>query len=891
MSAARDVRLGRIRALQQAYSGLQQELPLLQERIDLLRTIITDKTHPNLDDSHLAQHRYELGAALYDHFTQVYEVGDLIEAEANLRLAISGTDHEALATETSSLELRFVLGSVLRERAYEMDSHSLAEEALSLHRQPFQVDTNLTKLERAHHCRELGLTLRIHYYTNTVEELSLVESVQQLRAAQTQFAELGVVDHICSAGLIHSLVSLYIKQRNKDLLNEAMSMSELALMKCPHDHRDFYRVLLSALSAHRCLAWFCDDMVPVIGTLDVLRSALPKAPAGWAILLTVGLIEVLQFQFMKQGDEESLSEAITRVTTLLDGSSSDALRWDTLQFSLSRVLVLRFRLTGAAEDIENAARAAKLAVSKTEVGASNVYLIRLSQLASRRDVQYQAFGDMAHLDDCIALHEQIVQMTPPGNQHRILAEMNLVGALRLRAESTRSMADLNRAIELAPDSTTSKTFDHPNGSTMLHKVGHAFLLRFEMTGSLEDLERATTYYHEGVQRATAQTGSSQGFEFHRVVNAYSKVLRIRYEVLQEAESISVALAQQRRLVHALPIAHRDRTSILCGLAQILICADPGSREVKEALSYLMEGLSNSYCPAYSRLKDVTDVLTYLTHRIPNVDQENAVELAMVYSTAISLLPQVASFGLEPRVQLSVISGSGRLIAEGASHAASIGQHELALEMLEAGRSVFWTQGLHLRTPFTNLPSEIGDRLNKITFALGQPMPDSYAEESAKERELARRRRLGDDFASVLAEARLLPGFEDLLQNASFASLARAAHSHPIVVLVAGDSIGHGIIILDNARCVLVTLEKVTNATLQGLSHRIGTHSEHVRSRGIRKVRATEVHPTDVYREIWTLVMAPIINALGWPVSRVSYHLFIPPYSLLYREHKGDIDPG
>lgn len=106
--------------------------------------------------------------------------------------------------------------------------------------------------------------------------------------------------------------------------------------------------------------------------------------------------------------------------------------------------------------------------------------------------------------------------------------------------------------------------------------------------------------------------------------------------------------------------------------------------------------------------------------------------------AISLLPQVASFGLDARTRLAVISRSGQLTTPRASYAISVGQYELALEMLEAGRGVLWIQGLQLRTRFTDLPHDIGDRLIRVISALGRPMLDTEGEGSAKDRELARR---------------------------------------------------------------------------------------------------------------------------------------------------------
>jgi hypothetical protein len=855
-------RLDRVRALSSAYSALQQDLPLLEERVELLRAIIADETTL---DAPLARYQHHLGAALYERFLHLNEISYLIEAEACLRLAIPH-----LSLEPSDVGPGIILGSVLREQAYDTRSRMLAEEALALHRQPFLVNLEMPDLEQAHHCRELGLTLRICYFIDANRGQDLLESVQHLQAARAIFTRMGIIDHACTAGLILALINLYNVQADQALLNEASPIGDLALAQCEPNHRDFYRVVWSVATVYRFRAWVLDDSLALLKTLGILRKALVHAPPGWATPLSVELLDLLRLQFMKQGNDDDLSEAVALATTLLDRLSPEAPRWDQLQASLAHNLLLRFRMTGAVADIENAVHAAQSALSRTNVGTAR-YFLKLNQLAECRDAQYLAFGDMMHLNDCIASTELIVQLAPSHSTDRRLAEHNLIDSLRLRSKVTGSLDDLDRAIALVPESFKSQVFDHPNAASMLHGIGQTFLSRFKMTGSRDDLERATAWIYEATQRCKNRRESSQHFKHHIIMNAYAKLLRIRYEVLDEADGVAMALTEQRELANTMPAIHADRASILCGLAQTLICAnklDSGHEYVEEALNCLLDALSISHCPAYRRLKDVANVLTYLTKSPPCLNHDETFKLSGVYSQTISLLPQVASFGLDPRTRLSVISSSGRLTGQGASHAIAVGQYELALEMLEAGRNVFWTQGLHIRTAFTNLPPEIGDRLTGITTALGQPMPEYSDQGSAKERELARRRRLGDDFAAVLMEARSLPGFEDLLRNASFASLARTAQQHPIVVLVAGENVGYALIIDEGAQVILVTLEKANEANLRALSHRIEMHSQHIRSsRGIRKVQAVaQAGLDDVYQELWISVMLPIVDALGLPVS-------------------------
>jgi tetratricopeptide (TPR) repeat protein len=845
MSAVHDPRLDCIRTLEHRYSALQSDLPLLEERIQLLHAVIADIALNVPDES------------------GVYLV-DLVKAETHLRLSLPNPS----LTEALFPGPACVLGSVLREQAFHNNSVPLSTEAHTLHLQAFTTCSSLPDLERAQLCRELGLTLKVCYHIDPAAEHYLMNSIRRLNEAQALFADIGVADHACSSGLSAALVNLYGKQTRKADLTQAMSVGDLALTQCTSGHRDFYQVVWFASLSYYYSGWFCNDMVALNKDIGVLRIALVNAPLGWAALLTARLAEVLGLRFRKQGSRADLDEAITRVRTTLDGVDLGALQWGQLQYCLDDLLRIRFGISGAAEDIESAARAAELALSQHNAG-SPLHTSALALFAMCRGEQHSAFGNIAHLDECVNMFEQIVQSTRSGSTDSMTASKNLIEALTARAEATRTLSDLNRAIELMPNSDTQRQMisSSANAPDSFHNMGKTYLSRFKITGSLDDLERTTELHEQAFHACQTKTSEAAYFLYHDVSNAYAQVLRIRYEVLHEKHSAAKALGIHMQALRALPIAHAARTQVLCGLARVRMCTSPSQLDAEEALDFLLDAVSNNYCPAYRRLQNTTDVLTYVSEHVSHLDHHNALKLAGVYSAAISLLPQVASFGLDPRTRLSVISGSRQLTARGASHAIAVGQHKLALEMLEAGRSVFWTQGLRLRTPFTDLPPSIGDRLIKITSDLGQPAPSSFANEAAKDDEFTRRRRLGDEFATVLAEARMLPGFEDLLQNSSFASLARAAQQHPVVVLVPGESIGHALIILENAQCVSITLEEATEVLLKTLSGRIELHSRHVRSsRGVRKVQAAAAGPTDVYRELWTLVMAPIVHALGWPVS-------------------------
>jgi tetratricopeptide (TPR) repeat protein len=866
LSVIHEPRIYRIRILREAYSALQQDLPLLAERIYLLRVVVGESIgyvaqSVNIDPDLLPKHCCDLGTALLDRFRHLRERKDLDEAEAYFRLVLR---HYPLNPSHVTSNSLLLLGAVLRERAYETKGAQAAAEALAIHRQLYTDHKRpaVSILERAHQARELGWTLNMFHRVNKAEDSVLFESIERLKEAEALFVEAQAADHICLLGLCDVLGFVYVVQPDKAHVEDSISYGERALKTCGPDHRDVFWIARRLAHMRASFAFYYDDLRSLNQGIDLFREALVNAPPRWKIVLSTYLADALQLRYWKQRKEEDLTEILTISSALVTNMTPDDVGWGKLQECLCNMWLVRFQSTGRPEDIEAAAQAAHLAGAAIAVGTV-VHAFRLIQLVECRLHQFEAFGDVNHLNECIEILERITQPDAVHSTHWKEAARRLLRAYYLRYKTAGDLTDLDQATVLLP--ILNSNHDHEedmNRQYALSIAGHILLARFMVTGTREDLEQATVLHQKALNCEVS-------YNNHQVVSAFTTTLRVRYETLHEEDSLARAVVLQKATADALPEVHLDRAEVLCGLGWLRLCLHRAEGHIGEALDDLLGALKSVYCPAHSRLKHVWDVLTYLAKEMPEaLDQEDAVKLSAVYSTAIDLLPQAASFDLEPRIRLEVIAGAGQLTIQGATHAISIDRLNLALEMLEAGRSVFWTQSLRLRTPFTDLPKTIGNRLSKITYALARPI----VEEADRERELLRRRQLGDEFQTVLAEARAVPGFENLLRNASFEALARAAKNHPMVVLLTGEASGHAIIIYGDSETHLVPLPQVTAKGLQTLSLRIEAHTKSVRStdlRGIRRVPA-KTQPPDVYRELWTLIMRPIVEALQWRVSSCQF---------------------
>jgi tetratricopeptide (TPR) repeat protein len=838
---------------------LQQDLPFLEERIYLLRDVIMEPVsyafHPSeLTLASIAEHQCNLGAALLERYMHLHERKDLDEAEPHLRTALQYFPLDHPRVRCSSL-----LGSVLRECVFETKSIQMAEEALVIHRKLYadHARPGVPALERAYHSRELGSTLNVYYQVNAANIVVLLESMERFNEARALFPTRDAqdTDHITLFGLCDVL--LLLANTYETCMEISIAHGEHALATCGTAHRDAFRITRRLAHARAFLGFYYGDMGSVGIAIDLFRQALANAPPRWATLLSIQLTDTLLARYQYQGHKEDLAEALAAGSVLAAALSPGVEGWGKLQECLSSMRVAQFGITGRPEDLEAAASAANLAIACTTVGTT-AHSWRSTQLAHCQLEKYEAFGDVTCLDHCVKTLELAMQTSAGHGAYWKEAAGILLRVYYLRYcdQATHDTTDIHRAMALLPimDTETgalNRPFDLKNAGNILRS-------HFEAAGDLEDLEQSTML----LEKAASYRSQFAGY---KLLQAYATTLRVRYEALHEGKSIIKALLIQEEALEALPEVHPDRAPALCELAHLQLCANTTQGHASDALNHILDALNSHYCPAYRRLKSVSAILTspYIAAHMPVLSDDNALKLCAVYSTAIDLLPQVASFGLEPRVRLAVISGAGQLTIQGATHAIAIGRSNHALEMLEAGRNVFWTQGLRLRTSFTDLPKTIGDRLAQITYALARPP----LELSDKDRELARRRKLGDEFQTVLAEARLEPGFHDLLRNASFETLASAAQHHPIIIFVAGEACGHALIILTDGDCRHVPLPQATTKALQAISIHIQAHINSIRSpRGIRRVAITNTRPTDVYRKLWTLVMRPVLEALQWNVS-------------------------
>jgi hypothetical protein len=273
-----------------------------------------------------------------------------------------------------------------------------------------------------------------------------------------------------------------------------------------------------------------------------------------------------------------------------------------------------------------------------------------------------------------------------------------------------------------------------------------------------------------------------------------------------------------------------------------------------------------------------------------------------YDAALGGLHELASLTLDIQSRQEGLSLSSDGVARrAAGYAIENGRLDKAVEYLENGRAVFWSQVLQVRSPLHQIRSsgskgrKLSDRLDDIANELERRSHrnawDIQDTETGLIREnetwgLAQTER---QWATIVNDIRQLKGSEDFLLPPRLSTLLPAATESPVVLLVANDGGSHCLIIKSTPPEVhsiplptlsTHTLRKLvsqTQAAATGLNISSSMIEETESSsfsylkegRGMRFEVQDPISSDEIFKKVlrilWLEVVKPVIDFLGLKV--------------------------
>jgi tetratricopeptide (TPR) repeat protein len=594
---------------------------------------------------------------------------------------------------------------------------------------------------------------------------------------------------------------------------------------------------------------------------------------------------VLQLQFRYEGTISLIDTAIETRENVVAIHAAKGYQVQAFRniLNLSTCYGTRYEATGRRGDLD---RSIELSREATKLSNETVELQRLAfgNLALSLTCRFDMAGDKDDLEEALALAKKAAATFPPDHFQHTMILSTLASVLFRRYLLYKDLNDLNSAVDMFSRCVTGTATRHYHQSDRQLSLAQAYMLRYQdATGLTDDIDRAIDLSREAVSLRPAE--HSRRYE---ALNTLASALFSRYTSLENIPDYDCALSAQREALALLPEGHTYQARALFGLARIYLLEGTPTHSVANAISLCTKAIRSNNAVAHLSLKEVLEVLPALERAaaLTSFPKEDRINLLELYREIISLFPRVAYFGLDLRTRLRVLAEAEHIATSAAFHAISLDLPEVAIELLEHGRAVFWSQSLRLREEFDALPSEMAEKLTSIAHRLesgsgSQPNPE--AGKSVLEEQAKQMRMLSDEFQDLVVKARSIPGFERFLLDDTYETLCSVAEKGPVVVFVSANRRSCALILQKGLPLQRVDLDadphmisrKFTlmlgNTRFMSKETRNGAaNGHHAPLRLALKLLNKENGNAAVVEEMWIKVMKPVVTALGLRVSGMPY---------------------
>jgi hypothetical protein len=555
--------------------------------------------------------------------------------------------------------------------------------------------------------------------------------------------------------------------------------------------------------------------------LDAARSAGPGDPALPSSLTNLAFVQTVQF--MVNDGVADVDEAVRLARNAVTAAGGDHAARGSALTTLCTALCIRTQRTGNQGDLAEAIRLGHQAVATATSPMTKAQ--GLDCLCKALWIRYERTGRLADLDEAIGFGRQALTLIPREHPFYSVCLSSLGICLTRRAQRLGSMADGDEIFRLTAELLDMVPPDDPDRCVGLAIRALSLLIHYARFGVPDDLDDAVRASEEAVA-ASRRYGGHQ----HWILSNHGLVLFLRYLETGNAADAADAISSTRGAIAATSPDDPRRSFHGRQLAKMLLAKGDQTEDtsdVDEAMELGRTAVA-TISPGHPGRADALTTLADAYHRRFRVTNDPAdldaaaglwrsavgsrvstVEARMTAArqwfqaaaaanhvpfaaearaAAVGLLPILAWRGLDRATQERRLAGYAGFASEGAALALHNGQPERAVELLEQGRSVLWSQALQTRTDLSELRDvapDLADRLTAVRLALdaGQSFTPPDGDGGGQDEHVAgRARRLAERWDSLVREARGLPGFEHFLDAAPFDHLRQAAVGGPVAII-------------------------------------------------------------------------------------------------------------
>jgi hypothetical protein len=656
----------------------------------------------------------------------------------------------------------------------------------------------------------------------------------------------------------------------------------------------------------------------------MLREALHLCPPGHLLRDETlhDLARALFFMtFDHLGDQDALAESVDLNREALTLRPPGHPSRDKSLSNLSAALRARFRDCGDFNLLEEAVRINREVLLLSPLGHPRRD-IALHNLSVNLTTSFEQQGSFEAVTEAIDLGREAVGLCPIGHPSHFLSVSNLAEFLRLRFIYQGFSVCLAEAIEIYHQILHTMPEAHPQRGRMMLNYGEILLLAFQEHGDSCLLSKAIVVLRETL------TLLPEGIQFHDIaLYCLAGALLASSEQSGDMSLLSEAATLHQEALKLRSPGHPLRISSLDGLADLYCRIEPVSWKKAHALycealricpqgypvrAQLLSGIARCFMDAGSPFFDpvqgishlseaYADNLTHITRRLrtASTDMRNVEAtytsvtrymdeatrsrydtlVLELYSQIIGILPLAANFGIDHKARLRAVVGTDRIARNAASRAVLVGRVSVAIETLEEGRGVFWTQTLHLRTiAFNGVPRDDREELQRLLILLDRAAhgtETSNLSAAQRERELGSRRHLNEQAQSLIAKIRGYSGLNRFLLPSAFDAIF-ASLPDGFVVIVNASEVAHHALLLHRPTGLATSVglnfphTGFDSTSLKAKLPRDGASTFDVDSSRAMRLSSGETDSLDyVLGLLWTSIAWPVINRLSLKVGYTS----------------------
>jgi tetratricopeptide (TPR) repeat protein len=541
-------------------------------------------------------------------------------------------------------------------------------------------------------------------------------------------------------------------------------------------------------------------------------------------------------------------------------------------------------------------------------------------------------GGLERLAEADSLLRELLELSPPGHIMRVRVLDNLANSLGTRYELQALPASLSESIALRRQAREILTEAHPEYTRIIHNLAESLVADFRARHQLSSVTEAIGLFRRSLLLRPLEDPTR-----HYSLECLAEALLANFDECKDTVCLLEAIALQREVLNLRPRGHALRPVSLQRLGRQLcrreVCSwDEALALFREASEFCLAGsaacasllsdMSVCFLDPSSPFFDLSagisclsdgyaDELSHVNQRLGQaVSDLRRVETAYTLSTkdtdastrasynervmdlhaqVIGLLPRVANFGLDHKTRLQVITGSDEVARNAAARALRLGCIPKAMEFLEAGRGIFWSQTLYLRsTEFDGVPGHDRETLIRLLQMLeyGARTAVGFDQTVAQREEaMEKRRQLNEEAETLISKIRTYPGCTRFLLPAAFNNLFEGLPDGFVVVLNTS-KVAHHALLLNKATGLAASVELEPPPTgfdfaalRAGLPRDMDAQLALLDESPARAMRLDWglVSSFDIaLSQLWSSIVHPVIRALGLDVS------FLP---FLRRYHK------